>query len=123
MYGRDRDQLWAEAVVACRAGEAWWLDREAETEAAAITSQRQPDDPWESVVLGAVIGKTHTSTREVLGAVGVDTVHRTKHDAQRVAGILNRAGWVREGKYTSGLDRGLARYVRPPSGEPQWGTS
>jgi hypothetical protein len=55
--------------------------------------------------------------------VGVDTVNRTKHDAQRVAGILNRAGWVREGKYTSGLDRGLARYVRPPSGEPQWGTS
>ena len=121
--GRDRDQLWAEAVAAYRAGEPWWLDREAETEAAAFTSQRQPDDPWESVVLGAVIGKTHTSTREVLGAVGVDTVHRTKHDAQRVAGILNRAGWVREGKYTSGLDRGLARYVRPPSGEPQWGTS
>ena len=74
-------------------------------------------------MLGAVIGKTHISTREVLGAVGVDTVSRTKHDAQRVAGILNRAGWVREGKYTSGLDRGLARYVRPPSGEPQWGTS
>ena len=121
--GRDRDQLWAEAVAAYRAGEPWWLDREAETEAAALTSQRQADDPWESVVLEAVIGKTHTSTREVLGTVGVDTVNQTKHDAQRVAGILNRAGWVREGKYTSGLDRGLARYVRPPSGEPQWGTS
>ena len=120
---RDRDQLWAEAVAAYRTGEPWWLDREAETEAAALTSQRQADDPWESKVLEAVIGKAHTSTRALLDAIGLDPVHRTKADSMRVAGILNRAGWVRDGKYSSGPDRGQARYVRPPSGEPQWGTS
>jgi predicted P-loop ATPase len=120
---RDRDQLWAEAVTAFRAGEAWWLDREAETEAAALTSQRQADDPWESKVLEAVIGKAHTSTRAMLDAIGLDPVHRTKADSMRVAGILNRAGWLRDGKYSAGLDRGQARYVPPPSEEPQRGTS
>lgn len=116
--GRDRDQLWAEAVAAYRAGEQWWLDREAETAAAAITSQRQADDPWESKVLEAVIGKTHISTREVLGALCLDIAQQTKGHSMRVAGILTRAGWVRDGKYTSGQSRGQARYVRPPSGEP-----
>ena len=124
---RDRDQFWAEAVAAFRSGEPWWLDRATEIEAAALTSQRQADDPWESKVLEAVVGETHTSTRAILDLVGLDTVHRTKADAMRVAGILNRAGWEREGKYTSGPDRGQARYVRPAggnlSGEPREKTS
>ena len=109
MYGRDRDQLWAEAIVAFRAGEPWWLDREAETEAAALTSQRQADDPWESAVLNAVAAKAHVSTRAVLDELGHGFIHRTKNDSMRVAGILTRAGWVRDGKYTSGPDRNLSR--------------
>ncbi len=91
--------------------------------ATALTSQRQADDPWESKVLEAVIGKAHTSTREMLDAIGLDTVRRTKADSMRVAGILNRAGWLRDGKYSAGLDRGQARYVRPTSEEPLRRTS
>lgn len=66
-------------------------------------------------MLEAVIGKARTSTRAILDAIGLDPAHRTKADSMRVAGILNRAGWLRDGKYSAGLDCGQARYVRPAS--------
>jgi predicted P-loop ATPase len=48
---RDRDQLWAEAVVAFRAGEPWWPD--AHTEAAIIAPEqtaRYAADAWAELI-------------------------------------------------------------------------
>jgi predicted P-loop ATPase len=39
---RDRDQLWAEAVVCFRAGETWWLDSNYLIEA--------DTDPWQPII-------------------------------------------------------------------------
>ena len=40
----------------------------------------------------------------------------SKADSMRVAGILQRNGWRRDGKFSSGSNRGLARYVPTPTG-------
>ena len=48
---RDRDQLWAEAVAAYKAGETWWLDAETERAAAEEQAERRIDDPWETALL------------------------------------------------------------------------
>jgi predicted P-loop ATPase len=48
---RDRDQLWAEAVVQYRAGEVWWLDTpELIEEASRQQSSRYEEDPWQALI-------------------------------------------------------------------------
>lgn len=110
---RDRDQIWAEAVSLFKGGASWWLDRDDEVKAAATVAARSPDDPWTAEVLLSVDGYREVSTRDVLQALGLAVERRDKASAMRVGGILTRAGWVRQGMFSSGDNRGLARYVRP----------
>jgi predicted P-loop ATPase len=112
---RDRDQLWGETVQLYRDDVPWWLSDEAEADAAREASLRTEDDPWTSKVLHWVQGRTEVSTKEVLvDPLQVIEGQATKADAMRVAGILQRHGWRREGKFSSGSNRGLARYVPGP---------
>lgn|GEM_PF-1729210 len=108
---RDRDQLWAEAVVAFNSGEVWWLDREGENQASQITATRSPDDPWTADVLAAVSGKTETTTRDIFQYLDIPRERWTKSDTMRIAGIITRAGWVKAGRFTEGPNRSLARYI------------
>src|SRR5207247_7738015 len=49
---RDRDQLWAEAVVCYRAGAPWWLETpKLNQQAEAEQSARYEGDAWEPLVL------------------------------------------------------------------------
>lgn len=108
---RDRDQIWAEAVARFRAGESWWLDREAEAEAAKVVATRAAEDPWEADVLRVVASLSEVSTRDVFQLLEVPLDRRNKADAMRITGILTRGGWSRAGKFTHGANRDLSRYV------------
>lgn len=111
---RDRNQIWAEAVERYRAGAAWWLDRETEAEAAAVVATRTAGDPWEADVLRAVEGMTQVSTRDIFERLDVSIDRRGKADSMRISGILTRAGWRQEGKFTGGPNRGSTRFIPPP---------
>ena len=65
---RDRDQLWAEAVHLYRSGAPWWLDGEAEADAAREAALRTEDDPWTSKVLEWAQPREVVSTKEILSA-------------------------------------------------------
>jgi predicted P-loop ATPase len=116
---RDRDQLWAEAVAAFKDGSPWWLDDATAALAAVEQAERMETDPW----IGAVLSEAEliagqnggaVSVRRILSQMGVATADMTKPQQMRVAGILTRAGWRKDGKFKErGLDRDSAKYWRP----------
>lgn len=92
-----RDQLWAEALVAYRAGEPWWLDHTLECIQHEQES-RYMVDAWEEVVTRYLdqSGHTEVSTSQILGEVLELKVERWDRASQmRVGNILTRLGFVR----------------------------
>jgi predicted P-loop ATPase len=93
--GRDRDQLWAEAVARYRAGAAWWLDsvnlnRAAEQEQSA----RYEGGAWDELIEPWVYGKDSVSVNEVLThCIGKTKDHWDQKDMNTVVRCLKSAGW------------------------------
>jgi predicted P-loop ATPase len=91
---RDREQLWAEAVVAYRASERWWLDAEVEKAARGEQEERHVSDPWEPHVLKWIADKSAASVAEVLEhAIGMPRERQDQRAMNRVAAVLGAAGW------------------------------
>lgn len=112
---RDRDQIWAEAVAAFRAGERWWLEGVAECQAKAESAARQPDDPWLGDIANILRGRDEIAAKQVLALLGFEAKDMTPVASKRVGQALTRLGWQRDGMFTSGPFKALARYV-PPAG-------
>jgi len=111
---RDRDQLWAEAVFCFKQPEAkWWLDPSDEIVAANLIMQWATDDPWEAAVVSYIEKLSEVSTCEILDSLGILRCNQTRSDSMRVASIITRVSWVRDGKFTAGHRRGLTRYINP----------
>lgn len=92
---RDRDQLWAEAVAAYRAGEAWWPDGEVTALAATEQEQRYQGDDWEGVVEGFVQTRAEVSAREVATeALRFDAKEIHSGISRRISAVLTRLGWT-----------------------------
>lgn len=91
---RDVAQLWAEAVVAYRAGEQWWLDEETEQAAAEEQDERRIVDPWEDRILAYCEGKESVTIPVILSHAIDMEVHRQDPAAMsRAVRVLTAAGW------------------------------
>jgi predicted P-loop ATPase len=102
---RDRDQLLAEAVARFDSGEKWWLETEELTEIASVEQDaRYIGDPWQEPVdewlggeacqkLCAAYGGV--TTRDVLGALGIEVAKRDRGAEMRVSALLRRSGFSR----------------------------
>lgn len=92
---RDRDQLWAEAVVAYRAGEPWWLSESEDGARAEDSEVHQADDPWEERILDwiATNPKTQITVNAVLSGLCVDTGKRGRAESVRVGQLLRKNGY------------------------------
>jgi predicted P-loop ATPase len=112
----QREQLFAEAVVAHLAGEPRWLNEEEERRREALATRFGETDPWEELVLGFAMKQKHVRTTEVLlQALGAQIDKVTKRDEMRVTAILRRGGYVAR---KSRVDGKLARYwVDPRRGD------
>ncbi len=96
----SREQLWAEAVTAFRAGETWWLDLEEHVQAATKEQEERFDeDPWLDAVTDAVAEwqpmKPMTSSALLL-KIGVEIPRQSRSDQMRVASVLRRLGYTRK---------------------------
>jgi predicted P-loop ATPase len=88
---RDRDQLWAEAVVRFKAGEKWWLETpKLEALATAEQAARFKTDVWTKPIKQWLGRRLDVSVGEVLrGALGIEPRDPPDHSAEiRVSSIL-----------------------------------
>jgi predicted P-loop ATPase len=110
-----RDQLWAEAIVAYRAGEQWWLTPEEQRIANSESEDRQlTDEAWKAKVLELWVQKgkpQEVNTRAVLEWLGY-TPDRADRAAQTRAGlVLKDLGFERRRHVVEGV----RQYVYIPS--------
>ena len=119
---RDRDQLWAEAVVRYREGAIWWIDDRDLITAANVEQEArvQPDawhalierwlvfekrqvnrgyagfDDWQTEEVERAQPLTDVSVGEILAAaLGIEPGRWTRGDEMRVTAYLKSKGWER----------------------------
>jgi predicted P-loop ATPase len=94
---RDRDQLWAEAVVRFNNDESWWLiDADEISDARREQADRYQDDPWQEPVAKYVAERSSVSVAEILSSVLLlDKSKWTQADQNRIARCLRTIGWKR----------------------------
>lgn len=94
----DRDQLFAEAVVAYRRGDPWWPDRTFERDHIAPQQEaRFEADAWEQPVVEWLRDKTKTTITEVAReALFIETPKFGTADQRRITAILERREWIQK---------------------------
>ena len=109
---RDRDQLWAEAVVQFNAGTPWWI---ADTDMIGLVRDEQAaryvDDPWQEPIAKFLRSQTDVSIGEVLSNLLIERGRWTQADQNRVARCLKVLGWERYPRSAA-----IARVALPPCG-------
>lgn len=92
---RDREQLFAEAVVAYQNGAQWWPDPQFETDyIKPVQETRLETDAWDKPVSDYLLGKTETTLYDVafMGLGLPNSTIRTA-EARRIAALLRQQGW------------------------------
>jgi hypothetical protein len=94
---RDRDQLWAEAVVAERAAGPWLeLSREGLARSREEQDARLAVDIWQSAIAAWMQTRSDVSLAEVAsGALHMQTREMDQTSDNRIARVLKRLGWER----------------------------
>lgn len=89
-----RGQLFAEAVVRYKAGEAWWdINEEL---ARKEQDARRERDVWTTPIMQYCNGKPEVTVGEIMNQVlSIPLKDRSKSDQLRIGSILRVAGWVR----------------------------
>lgn len=92
----DRDQLWAEAVAAYRAGEQWWLTDEEEPLAREAQAARYQTDPWGPLIDNYARGKLYVTTHGIIeDALSIPRSQQTPMTDKRIAAHLVSKGYRR----------------------------
>ncbi len=91
----QREQLFAEAVAAFKAGESWWhMPGEATRREQEL--RRQPDE-WEDIVHEWLKGKTEVRMKDVLkDALDIEVSRQDRNVQRRAAAVMKVLGWRRE---------------------------
>jgi predicted P-loop ATPase len=96
---RDRDQLFAEAVVRYRDGACWHPDADFERQyIMPEQATRYEDDVWEEKIAVYLLGKERVTVWLVArDGVGIETTQRVgTSDQNRIRAALHRLNWVPE---------------------------
>lgn len=104
----ERDQLFAEALAAFKAGEEWWMDRDFEAEhARPVQEAAYESDPWTEAIADWLDNpkgdfeeipepRNEVTTAAVMTeALALGAGQQTTPTQRRVSDILRRMGWTR----------------------------
>ena len=113
MIKSQREMLWGEAVRAYKSGEKWWLSGQVEEYARIEQENRLSIDEWTGVVANYCEGKIAVGISQIAqGAFEIEIKDVNRQTQNRISAILSTIGYVRDGQFSSGEQRGKARYVR-----------
>lgn len=102
---RDRDQLFAEAVALFNQGDGWWPT--SGFESLHIRPQQEARyevDAWEEVIADWLVGKARVALLDVaIEAIGLDRSKVGTQEQRRIAGAMERLGWVRGQRTKAGI--------------------
>ena len=95
---RDRDQLFAEAVVSYQQGTQWWPDKDFEHEhIMPQQAARYEADVWEENIVDYLKMNTKVTIGQVArGPLNIETPRIGRAEQNRIAAALQRLGWQRE---------------------------
>lgn len=121
----SRDQLWAEAVMAYRAKETWWLENE--SAAKAEQEDRLVADSWEGPIGTYLAGVTrdagpllrdraYATLTEIMKEIQLPVERQGRSEQMRVVSILKRMGWERK-KITNADGVREWKYLQPAKSE------
>jgi predicted P-loop ATPase len=101
----DRDQLFAEAMIAYRNGDEWWPDRDFEAEYIKPEQEaRFEADAWEQAVGAYLIGKQRVTVLELAReALYIDLPKVGTADQRRITAVLEALGWKPGKRGTGGI--------------------
>ena len=88
---QNREQLFAEAVIKFKNGDTWHLTPTSST--GEEQSNRWEDDAWEGLISGFLIGKQHTTVKEMADCLDVPTRDLDHPKQKRIRTILKHLGW------------------------------
>jgi predicted P-loop ATPase len=114
----DRDQLWAEAVLAYRAGAEWWItDKQVQADAAQQQSARYTGDVWDSAIRRFIASRNEVTIEEILReCLHLEMGRWGQAEQNRVARSLKSMGWERKQKRTGGDREWVYRRPVPEDG-------
>ena len=100
---RDRDQLWAEAVVAFWNGKRWWPERGDAVVFAEEADLRFDVDAWEPKVAAYIATRNQVTMPELLNnVVNKPMSEWTRGDQMRVGQVMKHLKWVRRQRREGG---------------------
>jgi predicted P-loop ATPase len=108
-----RDELWANAVHAYRAGDVLPYLNEKENALRAIENSRfQIDDPWEGLITQYLLPRVQVTIPEIAtNCLGVDIDKQDKRLQGRIADVIRKLGWVKDTRRING--KTVKCWVRP----------
>jgi predicted P-loop ATPase len=106
---RNRDQLFAEAVIEFRADQPWWPDGAFERSVIKLEQEaRYETDAWSQPISDYLEGRTRVRVNDVAhDALGLPVVSIGTSQQRRIAGVLTTLGW------STKRDKHGRWYVRP----------
>jgi len=114
-----RDRLWAAAAHAYDKGEQYWLTSEVVDLARDQAKQRLEQDPWVETIEERMNSMAEASIMDALTACfpGIDAQAIFTPMTRRMSKSLQLAGWVKDGKFTSGSRRNQVKFDNPTQAE------
>jgi predicted P-loop ATPase len=110
LIGRDRDQLWAEAVAEFRNGTPHWVQTDEVAEVEEEQAKRTDTDVWTDAIADFVKVRTEVYQGEVLKELGILLKDADARHAARVGRVMKKLGWDMGRDRKGGDDR--VRFTR-----------
>lgn len=119
----NREQLWAEALFRCNAGEKHWIDAKEEPELAAIVKYeqvlREHPDAWEAQLLiwmdsGLCSQPHYISVDILLDVIKMDLRAVNKSHEMKLSIAMEKLGWTRQRRRVTGYTVAKPYLYLPP---------